>query len=74
MKPRSISSRIPHMGGIVTVTPIRDRLGECEDSFAISWHSPGGNLRWLSPRIPNHDSAEAAAAVLADFTKSVLAR
>jgi hypothetical protein len=27
-------------------------------SRAVSWHSPLGGLRWLSPRIPSHESAD----------------
>jgi hypothetical protein len=64
---------MPHqLGGVVTVTPIRDRSGEQDEAFSVSWHSPGGDLRWLSPRIPSQESADAAAEVLRDFTGSVL--
>ena len=60
--------RLPHLGGSVSVTAIRDRSGEQGESYSVSWHSPGGNLRWLSPRIPSHESADVAAQVLCDFT------
>jgi hypothetical protein len=72
MKARS--RHIPRLAGTVTVTPIRDRFGENDDAFAVSWHSRTGDLCWLSPRIPDQGSADIAAAVLADFTRSVLAR
>jgi hypothetical protein len=62
---------LPHLGGVVTVTPIRDRSGEQSESFSISWHSPGGDLRWLSPRIQSAESADAAAEVLRDFVGAV---
>jgi hypothetical protein len=71
---RSQASRIPHIGGVVTVTPLRNRDGEQGEAFSVSYHSPRGDLRWLSPRIPNQESADAAAAVLASFTRSILAR
>ena len=57
-----------------TVTPLRSRDGEREEAFSVSWHSPGGDLRWLSPRIPSQEGADTAAEVLASFTHSVLAR
>ena len=60
--------RVPHLGGLVTVTPIRDRSGEEGETFSVSWHSPAGDLRWLSPRIPSQESADVAALVLSDFT------
>jgi protoheme ferro-lyase len=66
--------QIRPVGGVVTVTSIRDRVGENDDAFAVSWHSRTGDLCWLSPRIPSQESADTAAAVLADFTHSVLAR
>lgn len=59
--------RLPHLGGLVSVTPIRDRLGEGE-AYSVSWHSPAGDLRWLSPRIPSQEGAEFAALVLSNFT------
>jgi len=60
--------RVPHLGGIVSVTPIRDRSGEQGEAFSISWYSPGGNLRWLSPRISSQEIADVAAEVLSAFT------
>jgi hypothetical protein len=74
MTNRTHRSRVPHLGGVVTVTPIRSRLSDDEAAFSVSWHSPGGDLCWLSPRIPNQESADVAAAVLAEFTHAVLAR
>ena len=67
---RGVSQR----GGVVTVTPLRSRDGEHEEAFSVSWHSMGGDLRWLSPRISSQESADAAAEVLASFTRSILAR
>jgi hypothetical protein len=64
----------PRLGGVVTVTPIRSRLNDGDGAFSVSWHSPGGDLCWLSPRIPSQESADVAAAVLASFTRSILAR
>jgi hypothetical protein len=64
--------RLPHhLGGVVSVTPIRDRSGEQDETFSVSWHSQLGDLRWLSPRIPSHESADVAAQVLSDFTGAV---
>ena len=62
------------VGGVVTVTPLRNRDGEQDEAFSVSYHSPSGDLRWLSPRITSQEGADTAAAVLADFTRSVLAR
>ena len=56
------------LGGVVSLTPIRDRTGEDGESFSISWHSPGGDLRWLSARIPSLEIANVAAQILSDFT------
>jgi hypothetical protein len=55
-------------GGLVSVTPIRDRIGEDGESYSVSWHSPTGDLRWLSPRISSPEVADAAAMVLSSFT------
>jgi hypothetical protein len=63
--------RMPRLGGSVSVTPVRDRTGEQGETYSISWHSPGGSLRWLSPRIPSHESADVAAQVLSEFTGAV---
>jgi hypothetical protein len=63
--------RLPHLGGSVSVAPIRDRSGEQGESYSVSWHSPGGDLRWLSPRIASQESADVAALVLSDFTGAV---
>jgi hypothetical protein len=60
--------RPPLIGGSVTVSNIRDRTGGGEEAFAVAWHSPGGDLCWLSPRIPSQESADVAAEVLSDFT------
>jgi hypothetical protein len=60
---------LPHLGGVVSVAPVRHRDGEQGESFSVSWHSPGGDLRWLSPRIPTQEGAEIAAAVLSDFVR-----
>jgi hypothetical protein len=64
----------PRLGGVVSVTPVRDRSGENAETFSVSWHAPSGDLRWLSPRIPSQESADAAATVLADFVHAVVAR
>jgi hypothetical protein len=61
-------------GGIVCVTPVRDRLGEGGEAYSVSYHSPGGDLAWLSPKIASEDLAEAAARCLADFTGAVVRR
>jgi hypothetical protein len=66
---RSQQSRFAHLGGVVSVTPIRDRSGEHKEVFSISWHSPGGDLRWLSRHIPTQEGAEIAADVLSDFVR-----
>jgi hypothetical protein len=63
--------RLPQLGGVVSVTPVRSRSGEPDESYSISWHSPGGNLRWLSPRIPSQESADVAAQILSDFTGAI---
>jgi hypothetical protein len=66
--------RVPHLGGVVTVAPIRSRIPDEPESFSVSWHSPNGDLRWLSPRIGSQESADAAADVLANFVHAVVAR
>jgi hypothetical protein len=58
---RNPSHISPRLGGMVTVTPIRDHLVEHEAAFSITWHSPRGDLRWLSGRIPSQESVDAAA-------------
>jgi hypothetical protein len=63
--------RLPHLGGVVSVTPIRDRSGEEGETFSVSWHSPLGDLRWLSPRIRSAESADVAAEVLSSFVGAV---
>ena len=68
---RHQSRSAPRMGGVVTVTPIRDRSGEQGEAFSISWHSPGGDLRWLSPRITSQEGADIAATVLSEFVRGV---
>lgn len=65
--------RPQRLGGIVSLTKVRDRTGEDEDRFAVSWHSLGGELRWLSPTMPE-ETADAAARILADFTGGILRR
>jgi hypothetical protein len=70
--PRRHPSRVsPRLGGVVSLTPIRDRTGEQAETYSVSWHSPGGDLRWLSPRIASHESADVAAQILSDFTGAV---
>jgi hypothetical protein len=68
-----ISSFRQH-GGLVSITPIRDRMGEGGEAFSVSYHSPTGDLVWLSPRIAFEDQADAAARCLADFTGSAVRR
>jgi hypothetical protein len=69
---RNPVSTMRHCGGLVTVTPVRDRLGEGSEAYAVSYHSPGGDLAWLSPRLASEDQADAAARCLADFTGSAV--
>jgi hypothetical protein len=56
------------LGGSVVVSHVRDRTGEGQEAFAISWHSSGGDLEWLSPPIASEDAADVAAIVLSSFT------
>jgi hypothetical protein len=60
--------RVPPLGGVVSVTPVRDRSGEHDESYSISWHSPSGDIRWLSPRIESEETADVAAQILSSFT------
>jgi hypothetical protein len=71
---RNPVASIRQFGGLVSVTPIRDRLGEGSEAYSVSYHSPGGDLAWLSPRLASEDQADAAARCLADFTGSVVRR
>jgi hypothetical protein len=71
---RNPISSIRQFGGMVSVTPVRDRLGEGSEAYSVSYHSPGGDLAWLSPRIASEDQADAAARCLADFTGSAVRR
>jgi hypothetical protein len=66
--------RVPHLGGVVTVTPVRSRVPDEPAGFTVSWHSPGGDLRWLSPRIRSQENADVAADVLASFVQAAVAR
>lgn len=61
-------------GGLVSVTPVRDRSGEGGEAYSVSYHSPSGDLAWLSPRLASEDQADAAARCLADFTGSAVRR
>jgi hypothetical protein len=65
-QPRS-SHRV---GGSVTMSRVRDRTGEDEEAFAIAWHSNGGDLRWLSPKIHSEEAAETALDILASFASA----
>jgi hypothetical protein len=67
-------TNIRRPGGLVSVTPIRDRSGEGSEAYSVSYHSPGGDLAWLSPRLASEDQADAAARCLASFTNSVMRR
>jgi hypothetical protein len=60
-----------HLGGAVTVSHVRDRTGEGDEAFVISWHSKNGDLGWLSPSITSEDIADAAATLLSEFTHGV---
>ena len=71
---RHQSRSAPRTGGVVAVTPIRSRLSDEDSAFSVSWHSPRGDLCWLSPRIQSQESADAAATVLASFVHAVVAR
>ncbi|MGX1323855.1 protoheme ferro-lyase [Bradyrhizobium sp. USDA 377] len=74
MKPASRNRHQPQqLGGIISLTRVRDRTGEDGDLFSVSWHSLGGDLRWLSPTMPE-EIADAAARMLANFTGGVLRR
>ncbi|MDN4982309.1 hypothetical protein QY049_03605 [Bradyrhizobium sp. WYCCWR 13022] len=61
------------IGGVVSLTRLRDRMGEGDERFSVSWHSIGGDLRWLSPGM-SEEVAAAAAQLLANFTGGVLRR
>ncbi|WP_461324713.1 hypothetical protein [Bradyrhizobium diazoefficiens] len=72
MKPALRNRHQPQqLGGIVSLTRVRDRMGEDGDRFSVSWHSRSGDLRWLSPTMPE-EIAAATAQVLANFTGGVL--
>jgi hypothetical protein len=71
---RNQVSSIRRFGGLVSVTPVRDRLGEGNEAYSVSYHSPSGDIAWLSPQIASEDQADAAARCLADFTGSVVRR
>jgi hypothetical protein len=64
---RHQSHRVPQLGGSVCVSQVRDRTGEGDDAFAISWHSNNGDLAWLSPKIDSEEAADIAADVLSRF-------
>jgi hypothetical protein len=68
------SANVRRPGGLVSVTPIRDRSGEGSEAYSISYHSPAGDIAWLSPQIASEDQANAAARCLASFTNSVVRR
>jgi hypothetical protein len=59
------------LGGVVSLTPVRDRTGEGNEAFAISWHSNGGDICWISPKITSEEAADVAATVLSQFIGGV---
>ena len=63
-----------YLGGSVTVSHVRDRMGEGDEAFVISWHSKNGDLGWLSPSIASEDIADATATLLSEFTNGVKAK
>jgi hypothetical protein len=65
---RHQSHRVPQLGGSVTISNIRDRSGEGNESFVVAWHSNSGDLRWLSPSIASEETADVAAQILSSFT------
>ncbi|MGY8684566.1 hypothetical protein Q2941_43475 [Bradyrhizobium sp. UFLA05-153] len=71
MRPSRNRYQPQQIGGVVSLTRVRDRTGEDEDRYSVSWHTRNGDLRWLSPTLPE-ETADAAARLLADFTGGVL--
>jgi hypothetical protein len=71
---RNPVASIRQFGGLVSVTPVRDRSGEGSEAYSVSYHSARGDIAWLSPQIASEDQADAAARCLADFTGSVVRR
>ena len=65
------ASDIRRLGGVVTVSPVRDHSGG-EPSFAISHISRGGDCAFHSRGIADEDQANAAARVLAEFVGGVV--
>ena len=60
-----------HLGGSITVSHVRDRTGEGNEAFVISWHAKNGDLGWLSPSIASEDIADATATLLSEFTNGL---
>jgi hypothetical protein len=65
------ASDIRRLGGVVTVSPVRDHSGG-EPSFAVSHISRGGDVAFRSRPICDEDRAFEAARVLAEFTGAVV--
>jgi hypothetical protein len=67
---RIFANDIRRLGGVVTVSPVRDPSGG-EPSFAVNHISGGGDCVFASRAIADEDQANAAARVLAEFTGAV---
>jgi hypothetical protein len=70
---RIFANDVRRLGGVVTVSPLRDPSGG-EPSFAVSHISRGGDCAFASRAIVDEDQANAAARVLAEFTGAVVRR
>lgn len=72
-QPRLHPADARQLGGMVSITPARDRIDGL-DFFSVSHISRGGDVVWTSPRIPDIDRATAAAECLAAFVGAQVRR
>jgi hypothetical protein len=67
------ASDVRQLGGVVTVSPVRDPSGG-EQTFTVSHISRGGDCAFASRAIVDEDQANAAARVLAEFVGGLVRR
>ena len=70
---RVFAGDVRRLGGIVTVSPVRDPSGG-KPSFAVNHISRGGDVAFRSRPLLDEDRALEAAQVLAEFTGAVVRR
>jgi hypothetical protein len=70
---RVFASDVRRLGGVVTVSPVRDPSGG-DPSFSVNHVIRGGDVAFRARPILDEDRAFEAAQVLAEFTGAVVRR